>query len=114
MSGYGLLAFVFSSLLIPSWRRRLIERPRWTRWIRASLVGIAEAIVDVVLELVMEATPVHLLERLVVLQVATNGPMTSETPVRPSERRSDRGPDLGFRVGAGEGNRTLMTSLEDR
>ena len=22
--------------------------------------------------------------------------------------------DLGFRVGAGEGNRTLMTSLEDR
>jgi hypothetical protein len=27
---------------------------------------------------------------------------------------TDIGPDLGFRAGAGEGNRTLMTSLEDR
>jgi hypothetical protein len=32
--------------------------------------------------------------------------------VKPTLRPTNRGPDLGFRVGAGEGNRTLMTSLE--
>jgi hypothetical protein len=31
---------------------------------------------------------------------------------RPERPAADPWPELGFRVGAGEGNRTLMTSLE--
>ena len=41
--------------------------------------------------------------------MARRGGKRLRTPVRPGEIE---GADLGLRIGAGEGNRTLMTSLE--
>jgi hypothetical protein len=45
---------------------------------------------------------------------ARNGHGAARSRPDRTVRESDHGPDLGRSVGAGEGNRTLMTSLEDR
>ena len=45
---------------------------------------------------------------------ARNGHAEPERPAGLLSKGPRQATDLGFRVGAGEGNRTLMTSLEDR
>jgi hypothetical protein len=48
------------------------------------------------------------------LRDAANGTRRLLAALSSCRRFLDCGPELGFRVGAGEGNGTLITSLEDR
>ncbi len=62
--------------LEPRRRRRWIRRSGGTAGIRTRLVGVAVA--AKMLELVVEADPMHSLERLVLFTVTDHGPMTSD------------------------------------
>src|SRR5712691_3994973 len=59
------------------WPRVGVERTRWTKRIGAGDVGVAAAI-HVMLELIVEAGPVHPLEGLVQIAVALDRPTAAD------------------------------------